>query len=80
MESTETANNIWESAMLNLNKPIKFAYLQKIAYLSMLYGARMKEMQRHLQFFSWKQETSWLFDEERKTLIEKVHRMMEIYF
>ena len=80
MQLTEAANNVSESAMLNSSKAIKFACLQKIAYLSMLYGARVKEMQIHLQLFLWKKQTSWLFDKEKKTLIEKIYRMMEIYF
>ena len=42
--------------LLNSNKPVKVAHLQKLTNQSMLNGK---------QFFQWKLEKLWLFDKSR---------------
>ena len=56
--------------MLNSNKPIKIAHLQKLANQSTLNGALVTEMVNN-SFCEIKQKNHWSFDKARNILIEK---------
>ena len=44
MQLAKAVKSIFENAMSNWNKPIKFAQLQKLANQSMLRGIQVKEI------------------------------------
>ena len=66
--------------MSYLNKPIKFAHLQKLPNQSMLHGAYLKEMAKTSTAVFIKARESSVFNEEWKMSIEKYGGNIYIYF
>ena len=77
--SVKAVNNILESTMSNLSKPIKFTHLWKLANQSTLKGARATEITKACTFAFMKARNS-LVVQFRKIGKKKKQKMVKIYF